>query len=89
MSIRTKVIQPTAEHERLRLALCSCIRRKAPDMPAEDILAIFCQLVGQLIAMQDQRRFTSESIMALVSANIEMGNQHALDNLLNETAGTA
>jgi hypothetical protein len=76
-------------HEKLRLSLCSVIRRKAPDMPAEEILAIFCQLVGQLIALQDQRRFTPESVMQLVEANIEMGNQHAVDNLLNETAGTA
>ncbi|TPN11691.1 hypothetical protein [Mesorhizobium sp. B2-1-2] len=89
MSIRGKVVQPSAEHERLRLSLCSVIRRKAPDMAAEEILAIFCQIVGQLIALQDQRRFTSDSVMALVSANIEMGNQHAVDNLLSETAGTA
>lgn len=88
-SIRTKVVQPSAEHEQLRLALCKVIRRKAPDMPAEEILAIVCQLVGQLIALQDQRRFTSERVMALVSANIEMGNQHAIDTILNETAGTA
>lgn len=27
MSIRTKIIQPRPEHEQLRLALCSCIRR--------------------------------------------------------------
>lgn len=87
--IRTKVVQPSEAHAKLRLSLCSVIRRKAPDMPAEEILAIFCQLVGQLIAMQDQRRFTPDSIMALVSANIEMGNQHAFDQLLNETAGTA
>jgi hypothetical protein len=89
MSIRTKVVQPSADHEKLRLALCQAIRRKAPDMPAEEILAVFSQFVGQLIAVQDQRRFTPDSIMTLVSANIEMGNQHALDTLLNETAGTA
>lgn len=88
MSIRTKIIQPSAEHDQLSVALCSCIRRTAPDMPAEDILAIFCQLVGQLVALQDQRRFTSESIMALVSANIEMGNHQAFD-LLNAPGGTA
>lgn len=87
--MKTKVVQPSAEHEQLRLALCKCIRRKAPDMPAEEILAICCQFVGQLIAMQDQRRFTPESIITLVNANIEMGNQHAIDFLLNDTAGTA
>jgi len=81
--MKTKVVQPSAEHEQLRLALCKCIRRKAPDMPAEQILAIFCQLVGQLIALQDQRRFTSEAIMALVSANIERRCVDALDGLLN------
>ncbi|TIW28711.1 MAG: hypothetical protein E5V63_04335 [Mesorhizobium sp.] len=87
--MKTKVVQPSADHERLRLALCKVIRRKAPDMPADQILAIFCQLVGQLIALQDQRRYTSEAIIDLVQANIEMGNQHAIDGLMNETAGSA
>lgn len=89
MDVRTKIVQPNAAHEHLRLALCAVIRRKAPDMPAEEILAIFCQLVGQLVALQDQRRFTSDAVMALVSANIQMGNQHAVDTLLNAPGGTA
>jgi hypothetical protein len=34
--------------------------------------------MGQLIAMQDQRRFTSVMVMQLVSDNIEAGNQDAI-----------
>lgn len=56
----TKTFAATEEHEALRNALLAAVRKTALDMPAEEILAVVCVLVGQLIALQDQRRFTNE-----------------------------
>lgn len=49
-----------------------------PNMPAQRILAITCQFVGQLIALQDQRRITPDMAMQIVQENIEIGNHAAL-----------
>jgi hypothetical protein len=48
------------------------------NMDAQRILAIVSQFVGQLIAMQDKRKFTPDMVMQVVSENIEIGNQAAL-----------
>ncbi|MER9622661.1 hypothetical protein NKI98_14675 [Mesorhizobium sp. M0222] len=77
------------EHEDLRNALLAAVRKTASDMPAEEILAVVCVLVGQLIALQDQRRFTNDSIMQLVSFNIEAGNKRVIEDLFNAKGGNA
>lgn len=58
-------------------------------MQADEILAVLSHMVGQVVAMQDQRRYTPDSVMHLVSMNIERGNEEAIASLLNETGGTA
>jgi hypothetical protein len=49
-----------------------------PDMPAQRILAIVSQFVGQLIALQDKRVMTPDQAMRVVGENIEIGNRAAL-----------
>jgi hypothetical protein len=51
--------------------------------------AVVAHLLGQLIALQDQTRFTPDQVMTLVAQNIETGNQEVLANLLTETGGRA
>ncbi|WP_319499310.1 hypothetical protein [uncultured Cohaesibacter sp.] len=58
-------------------------------LPQERMLAVAAYTVGQIIAMQDQRKFTSESVMALVSENIEAGNRDAVEQLFWKTLGSA
>ncbi|TIV36362.1 MAG: hypothetical protein E5V91_22815 [Mesorhizobium sp.] len=82
-------IPATARHEALHEAFLAAIRKTASDMPAEEILAVTCVLVGQLIAMQDQRRFTPAAVMQLVSRNIEAGNQRVIADLLKAPGGRA
>lgn len=84
-----KTLEASKAHEDLRNALLAAVRKTAPDMPAEEILAVVCVLVGQLIALQDQRRFTSAAVMQLVSQNIEAGNRRVLADLLNAKGGNA
>jgi hypothetical protein len=59
-----------------------------PDMPAQRILAIVSQFVGQLIALQDQRKITPEMAMQIVGENIEIGNR-AMMLTLNEPEGSS
>ncbi|TIL36206.1 hypothetical protein [Mesorhizobium sp.] len=84
-----RIVATGKEHERLRAALIEAMRKTAADMPAEEILAVVSAFVGQLIAMQDQRRFTPAAVMQLVQNNIELGNRQAIDKLINEAGGHA
>lgn len=72
-----------------RTELIELLNRHYGSLPSEHMLAVASHMVGQMIAMQDQRRFTSSAIMELVTRNIEAGNQHAVQSLLNNTAGHA
>lgn len=56
-------------------------KQMPPDMPAQRILAITSQFVGQLIALQDQRSMTPDRAMQIVTTNIEIGNQAAMLHL--------
>lgn len=85
----TKAYPATAEHEALRNALLDAVRKTASAMPAEEILAVVCVLVGQLIALQDQRRFTSDAVMDLVAFNIKAGNERVINDLLLAKGGRA
>lgn len=76
--IKTKSQAATPAHQRCRLALLEAIRKEAGDMPAEEVLAIVAYTVGQLIALQDQRRITPATAIQLVTENIEQGNRDAM-----------
>ena len=84
-----KTVAPSAQHLAFRRALEECSRKEALEMQADEILAVLSHMVGQVVALQDQRRYTPDSLMNLVRSNIERGNVEAIDGLLNETWGTA
>ena len=76
-------VRPTERDMAFRSELLTLWNKYAGDLPAEKMLALSAYTVGQMIAMQDQRKFTSATIMELVSENIEAGNKNALDNLMD------
>lgn len=84
-------IEPTPQMIALRKRMIDMMQAelKKDDIPAHHVLAIFAYTMGQLIAMQDQRRFTSAQVMDLVSKNVEAGNRHAIEGLLGATGGHA
>lgn len=53
-----------------------------------EMLAVAANLVGKLIAMQDQRTMTREMAMEIVARNLEYGNQMVMDEL-HKTKGSA
>lgn len=73
--------------EAFRADVLVLLDRHLGDLPREHMLAITAHLLGQMIAFQDQRRFTAAQIMDLVSRNIEAGNQSVIAPLTNNTAG--
>jgi hypothetical protein len=50
---------------------------------ADEMLAGASQIVGNLIALQDQRKMTPDMALAIVRANIEAGNQQAMAEVMS------
>jgi len=67
----------------------SAIGEHGKTLDASELLAVLSHLVGQLVALQDQRVVTPEAAMELVSSNIEQGNAEVIARLLNEAGGNA
>ena len=79
--------EPTVAHHAFLLDLKAVIG-KHQQLSAMEMLAVTAQLVGTLIALQDQQKMTPEMAMDLVAKNIEAGNQEAIANVF-KTAGRA
>lgn len=52
-------------------------------MDALEILAIAAYTVGQLVALQDQRTVTPAMAMEIVANNIEAGNLHVVEGIMD------
>lgn len=66
------------EHEVAYQDICKLVSKHAAKVSAMELLAIAANMVGKMVAMQDQRSVTIDVAMKTVAANIEMGNQQAL-----------
>lgn len=82
-----KSAAPSAAQLAYRRALEQAMRDHGQDLDAIELLAVTCHMVGQLIALQDQRRYTPDQAMQIVSANIQRGNQEVVDQLLYAAPG--
>ena len=71
-----------AIHERLRAELVAVIFQYKDQLSGADILAIASHLVGQIIALQDQRVISVEIANNIVTQNIQQGNLEAINKLL-------
>lgn len=80
MKIRTRTTSPV--HEAVYQDFAAVLK-KYEHMPAEEMLAIASNLVGKLAAMQDQRRYTSEAVMEIISQNLQAGNAQMIAELMN------
>ncbi len=66
------------------------MRKHAPNVSAAELLAIAANMVGKILALQDQTTMTRAVALAIVSANIEAGNREAVEAFANSTpAGRA
>jgi hypothetical protein len=85
----SKVVKAAkVEHEVAFQEIVDLMKKHAGDLDAIEMLAITANALGKMIAMQDQRRWTSPAIMEIIAANIELGNKQMIAQLSN-TKGTA
>lgn len=76
----------TADHKIACSEITALLARHADKMSAVEILAIASNLVGKLLAMQDQRTMTPQAGLEMIMLNIELGNKEAIAELINMPA---
>lgn len=84
-----KTTKPTAVQLAFRDSLERAVKAHGTTLDAVELLAVLSHLVGQVIALQDQRRYSPDTIMELVQSNIEQGNAEVINGLLASTGGHA
>lgn len=81
-------VKVTPEHEVAYQDLVTLVRKHADKLSAPELLAVAANMLGKLVALQDQRTMTPEMAMEIVAMNIEAGNQEA-QRALGESKGNA
>lgn len=69
------------EHEVAYQDLTELMRKHADKLSSIELLAVGANMVGKLIALQDQRSVTPAMALKVVSMNIEAGNAQVLEQL--------
>lgn len=87
--MKTKTVKTTPEDEAARLAVIAAMKPWADQLGAQRMLAVLAYTVGQLVAMQDQRRVTPAQAMDVVAENIELGNADFIRHALGLAKGSA
>ena len=81
-------VETKPEHEVAYQDLVQLVRKHADKLTAAELLAIAANMLGKLMAMQDQRTMTPNRAMEIVGENIERGNKEVLDQLM-QSRGSA
>jgi hypothetical protein len=76
------------EHEVAYADLTALVSKHADKMSSLELLAVAANMVGKLIALQDQRKVSPQLAMEIVAKNIEYGNSQAIGQL-DQTKGSA
>jgi hypothetical protein len=76
--MKTNFKEPTPDHRAFRDDLLAIMNKHAGALDASDMMALAAYTVGQLMAMQDARKWTPALAMEVVSRNIEAGNAQAI-----------
>lgn len=77
---------PSPAHTAFRDDMVAMMR-KHQHMAPDEMLAVAAYFVGQLLALQDQRRMTPEMGLQVISSNIEAGNAQAIEQSLGNPVG--
>ena len=71
------------EHEVAYQDLVKLVSKHADKLSALELLAVAANMIGKLIAMQDQRSVTRDKALDVVIKNLELGNVQVFDQLKN------
>jgi len=74
------------EHEVAYQDLIALVNKHAGKVTSLELLAIGANMLGKMIALQDQRTVTPAFAMEVVASNIEKGNEQVLSQL-SQTRG--
>jgi hypothetical protein len=61
--------------------MCALVNKHADKLTSLELLAVAANMLGKLIALQDQRTVSPEAAMGVVTRNIEYGNKQVLEQL--------
>ena len=70
--------QPTLDHMAFRDDLLAVLNKHAGALDGSEMMALAAYTVGQIMAMQDARKWTPALAMEIVAKNIEAGNEQAI-----------
>lgn len=73
------------EHEVVYQELIALVNKHAAKLDALEVLAVAANMVGKIVAMQDQRKVTPELAMDIVAKNIEVGNNQVIEELFKSS----
>lgn len=76
-----KYAVPSNTHFTLRQELIGVLCKYQDTLCPAELLAVSSQVVGNLIALQDETRLSQEHAIEIVMYNIEEGNRAALGDL--------
>jgi hypothetical protein len=79
------------EHEIAYQELVALIQRLTAqhNLSSVELLAVAANMLGKIVALQDQRTITADEAMDIVIANLQIGNDQAIKNLALKVAGSA
>jgi hypothetical protein len=80
--VKTRAHKTRPEHEIAYQDLCALVNRHADKLTALELLAIGANMLGKLLALQDQRTTTQEMAMRIIIENIQEGNQQVVAQLM-------
>jgi hypothetical protein len=69
-------------HEVAYQDLCALVNKHADKLTSLELLAVASNMLGKLVALQDQRTAPPEMAMEVVARNLEYGNKQVLENLM-------
>lgn len=77
------------QHEVAYQDICKLVSKHADKLSAHELLAVAANMLGKLVAMQDQRVMSPALAMEIVAQNLEHGNKAVVDHLTNSKGGSA
>jgi hypothetical protein len=86
--VKTSLHVAKPEHEIAYQDIVALVRKHGEHLSSVEMLAIAANMLGKLLAYQDQRHLTSDAAMEIVIQNIQQGNQQAIAEVM-KSQGTA
>ena len=86
--MKTKLHVAAPQHEIAYQDIVALVLKHGEHLSLVEMLAIAANMLGKLLAYQDQRNLTSAAAMEIVIQNIQMGNQQAVAEVM-KSQGTA